>query len=135
MVNVIYKGEYDAERNILFNKIINKPQTFEDIDYLVNQDAQWYRKGGENKVWNITDISEMGMASVKLVTYYEKQGKPLIDKYLIDYCVICSKPLEKIAAQLFSILSREKHPILKTREQGIDWVLNEQRARGRFVPL
>jgi len=49
--------------------------------------------------------------------------------------VICSKPLEKIAAQLFSVLMREKHPVFKTKEEAIDWITKEQESRGRFIPL
>jgi len=135
MINVKHEGEYDAEWNIVFLKFINKPQSFEDIDYIIEKNEEFYKKGGENKVWNITDISEMGMASVKFVSYYEKKGRPLVDKYLIDYCAICSKPLEKIAAQLYNILMKEKHPIFKTREEAVSWVLKEQETRGRFVSI
>jgi len=135
MLNVEYEGEYDPERNITFCRFINRPLSTEDTGYLVEENRKLYSKGGENKVWNITDVSEMGMASVKLVKDYHKKQKPLIEKHIIDYCVICSKPLEKIAAQLFNILMGEKHPIFKTKEEAFNWVLKEQETKGRFLPL
>lgn len=135
MLNVKHEGEYDAELNIVVTKYINKPLSIEDVDYIVSENEQWYRKGGENKVWNIADVSEMGMAPVKFVTDFQKKLKPLLNKYVVDYCVICSKPLEKIAAHLFGILMGEKHPIFKTRKEAIDWTIKEQETRGRFMPL
>ncbi|MBW1983289.1 MAG: hypothetical protein JRI53_01100 [Deltaproteobacteria bacterium] len=135
MLNVKHEGEYDAELNIVFTKFINKALSFEDVDYIISEDERWYSSGKENRVWVITDVSEMGMASVKFVKDYQQKVKPLNEKYVIDYSVICSKPLEKIAVQLFNVLMREKHPVFKTREEAIDWVLKEQRKRGRFMPL
>ncbi|MCJ7771658.1 MAG: hypothetical protein MUP22_00835 [Desulfobacterales bacterium] len=135
MIHMKHEGEYNAELNIVFFKFINKPKSFEDIDYIISENERWFKKGGESKVWNITDVSEMGMASVKLITAYQEKDKYISAKYLIDYCGICSKPLEKIAAQLFNILRGEKHPIFKTREEAIEWVLKEQETKGRFVPL
>lgn len=135
MLNIKYEGEYDAELNIVFTKIINKPISFEDIDYMVSGDEKWLSSGGGNKVWAITDVSEMGMASVKYVKDYHEKVKPLNEKYVIDFCVVCSKPLEKAAVHLFNVLMREKHPIFKTREEAVNWVLKEQETRGRFVPL
>jgi hypothetical protein len=135
MLNVKYEGEYNAELNIVFTKFIHKPMSFEDVDYIAGEDGRWYSRGGENKVWVITDVSEMGMAQVKYVKAYQEKVKPLNEKYVIDYCVICSKPLEKVAVQLFNVLMREKHPVFKTREDAVNWVLKEQETRGRFIPL
>ncbi len=135
MIVVKHEGEYDAERNIVFCKFINKPKSFEDVDYLVNENEKMYKKGGENKVWDITDVTEMGMAPVKLITAYQDRDKPIAAKYVIDFCIICSKPFEKIATQLFNMFRGEKHPIFKTREEGVHWVLKEQETRGRFIPL
>lgn len=135
MINVEFEGEYDAQRNILFTKFINKPQTIEDVDYIISKNQHWYQQGGKNKVWIISDVSEMGMASAKLVSEYQKKEKPLNEKYVIDYCVICTKPLEKIAVYLFNILMGKKNPIFKTKEEAIEWVLKEQETKGRFVPL
>jgi hypothetical protein len=135
MLNVKHEGEYDAERNIVFLKYINAPLTFEDADYLCKENERWYKKGGENKVWVIPDVSEMGMPSVKLVKYFHEKEKPLNDKHIIDYCVICTKPLLKISALLFNTLMRRKSMIFKTRQEAVDWVLKEQETRGRFAPL
>ena len=110
MINVQVEGEYDAERNIVIVSFINKSLSIEDIDYTVSQVEYWAKQGGENQVWAINDISKMDTASPKLVSYYQKQVKPILDKYLIDYCVICEKTMERIAAQLFNVLIREKHP-------------------------
>lgn len=135
MLNIKYEIEYDAELNIVFNKCINKPLTTEDMDHIIEENERWYKKGGQNKVWNIADLSEMGMVSMKLVKYYQQKEKPLNEKYLIDYCVVCSKTMEKIATQLFNILMGRKNPIFRTREEAIDWILNEQETRGKFIPL
>ena len=135
MLNVKFEGEYDAERNIVFLKYINKPVTFEDVDFWASESERLWRMGEQNKVWGITDISQMGMASPKLVSYYHKKLSEIVDKYLIDFCVICDKALERIAAQLFNILMREKHPIFRTMDEAVDWTIKEQEARGRFIPL
>jgi hypothetical protein len=135
MLNVKYEGEYDAELNIVFTKIINKPNSIEDIDYMISGDERWLKSGGKNKVWVITDISEMGVAPVKFVKEYQNKVKPLNEKYVIDFCVICSSSFEKITVQLFNVLMREKHPIFKTREEAVNWVLKEQEEKGRFLPL
>jgi len=135
MINVTVEGEYDAEKNIITVSFINKPLTVEDVDYTVSQVEYWAKQGGENKIWCINDISKMGMASPKLVSYYQKLVKPIIDKYLIDFCVISEKTMERIAAQLFNVLIREKHPIFRTMDEAMDWVLKEQETRGRFIPL
>lgn len=135
MLNVKYEGEYDAELNIVFTKLINKPNSFEDIDCFISGDEQWLKSGGKNKVWVITDISKMGVASVKFVKEYQKRVKPLNEKYVIDFCVTCSSSFEKVTVQLFNVLMREKHPIFKTREEAVNWVLKEQEEKGRFLPL
>ncbi|MBW2179783.1 MAG: hypothetical protein ACTSPS_14670 [Promethearchaeota archaeon] len=135
MLNVQTESSYDAEKNISFIKFIDKPLTFEDIDYMADQQKQVILKGGKNKVWVISDISLMGMASPRLVTYYQKLLKPLRDKYVIDFCVICGKTMERIAAQLFNILMREKSPIFSTMDEALDWTIKEQETRGRFIPV
>jgi len=135
MLNVKHEGEYDAERNIVFVKFINAPLHHEDADYLCQENERWYKNGGENKVWVIPDVSEMGMPSVKLVKYFHEKEKPLNDKYIIDYCVICTKTLLKISALLFNTLMRRKSMIFTTRKEAVDWVLKEQETKGRFVPL
>ena len=135
MLNVQVEGEYDAEKNIMTIYFINKPLTVEDVDYTVSQVEYWAKQGGENKVWCINDISKMGMASPKIVSYYQNQVKPILEKYLIDYCVICEKTMERIAAQLFNILMREKHPIFRTMDEAMDWTIKEQETKGRFVTL
>jgi len=135
MLNVRAESNYDAEKNIGFIKFINKPLVVEDIDFLAAQITQLSKQGGENKIWNITDVSQMGMASPRLVIYYQKLVKPIIDKYIIAYCVICDKTMERIAAQLFNILMKEKNPIVKTMDEAMDWIIKEQEIRGRFIPL
>ena len=135
MINVQFEGEYDAEKNIIIVKFINKSLNTEDIDYTVSQTEYWAKQGGENKVWAINDLSKMGMASTKLVQYYKEQIKPIIDKYIIDYCTVCEKTMERIAVQLFNVLMRDKHPIFKTIDEAMEWTLKEQEARGRFIPL
>jgi len=135
MANVEYYGEYDPELNIVFTKFINKPKNSEDVDVFVDGNKEWFAKGGKNKVWNITDISKMGMASVSVITEYQKKAEPLLDMYLIDYCVVCSSALEKITVNLFNILMGQKRPIFKTREEATEWVLKEQKTQGRFVPI
>ena len=135
MLNVKHEGDYDPELNIVFVKYLNKPQTSEDVDFIVSENARWYRRGKENKIWNITDITEMGMAPAKLVNEFHGKLKPLLEKHVIDYCVISSNPLEKMAALLFGLLTGEKHPIFKTKQEALDWVLKEQETRGRFIPL
>jgi len=72
MLNVKHEGDYNPELNIAVTKYINKPQSIEDVDYIVSENERWYQKGGDNKVWNIADVSEMGMAPVKLVTDFQK---------------------------------------------------------------
>ena len=42
MVNVRHEGRYDAERNIVFTRFINKPETFEDVDIILRGNEQWY---------------------------------------------------------------------------------------------
>ena len=135
MANVKHEGRYDAERNIVFTKFINTPKTFEDVDVLINGNAQWYRSGGSNKVWLIADISKMGMAAVKIVQDYHKKEKDLLGKYVIDFCTVCSKPLERVAAQLFNVFMREKHPTCKTMDEAIEWILKQQEIKGVTVPL
>ena len=135
MANVEYYGEYDPELNLVFTKFINKPKTSEDVDVFINGNKEWFAKGGNNRVWNITDISNMGIASVSVVTEYQKKAEPLIDKYLVDYCVVCTNPLEKLTVNLFNILMGKRRPIFKTKEEAIKWVLKEQETRGRFIPL
>ena len=135
MINMKHEGEYDAEQNIVFAKLINKPLSIEDVDYMVSENERWYKKGGKNKVWVIADVSEMGMAPANIVKDFQKKEKLLVDKYVIDICMICSKTLEKIAVQLFNILMRQKHSIFKTKEEALEWVLREQETRGKFKPL
>jgi hypothetical protein len=135
MLNMRHEGKYNAELNMVEAKLINKPQSFEDVDYVVSENEKLYKEGGENKVWLIADISEMGMASPKFVKYFQEKEKILVDKYVIDTAMVCSNPLEKMAAQLFNILSRQKSAIFKIKEEAIEWVLKEQETRGRFEPL
>ena len=135
MLNVQVESSYDAEKNIGIIKFINKPLSFEDMDYFADQITGLAKKGGQNKTWNITDISQMGMASPKLVSYYQGLIKPIRDKYVVDYCVICEKTMERVAAQLFNILMREKSPIVRSLDEAMDWTIKEQEKRGRFIPL
>ena len=135
MLNVRAESHYDAEKNIGFIKFINKPISFEDVEYLADQVNQLSKQGGENKTWNITDVSQMGMASPKFVAHYQKLVKPVLEKYTIAYCVICDKTMERIAAQLFNILMREKSPIVRTMDEAMVWTIKEQEKRGRFIPL
>jgi len=135
MINVKVEGEYDAEKNIVLIYFINKPLSSEDVDYAVSQVEYWAKMGGANKVWLINDITKMGVASPKYVSQYQKQVQPIIDKYLVDFCVISEKTIERIAAQLFNVLIREKHQIFTTIDEAMNWVLKEQETRGRFIPL
>ena len=135
MSNVKHEGKYDAEKNLVITKFINRPVTFEDVDILTSGNERWYKSGGLNKVWLIADISDMGMASVKIVQDYHNKEKPLLEKYVINFCTVCSKPLERMAAQLFNVLMREKHPTFKTMEEATNWIQQEQEKKGRFVPL
>jgi hypothetical protein len=135
MINVQVEGEYDPERNIVIVKFINRSLSVEDIDYTVAQVEHWAKQGGENKVWAINDISQMGMASPKLFSYYQKHVKPISDKFITDYCVICEKAMERIAAQLFNVLMREKHLIFRTMDEAMEWTLKEQETRGRLIPV
>ena len=135
MANVKFEGEYDAERNIVYIKFINKPASLEDADFLVEESKRLWEKGGENKVWSITDLSKMGMAPHKIISYYKDKADEVADKYVVDFCIVCEKTMERMAAQLYNILTREQHPIFKTKDEAIDWVLKEQETKGRFVPL
>jgi len=135
MINVKVEGEYDAEKNITIVHFIDKALSNEDADYMVAEVEHWAKKGGINKVWAINDISKNRLANPKLISYYEKKVTPIINKYVADYCIICEKGFERIAAQFFMVLTKEKHPIFKTMEEAMDWVLKEQEARGRFIPL
>ena len=135
MPNVEYQGKYDPELNIVFTKFVNKPKNSEDVDVFINGNKEYFAKGGKNKVWSITDVSDMGMAPVSNIKDYQKRVKPLIDKHVIDYCVVCSKPLEKVMVNLFNILMGNKRPIFSTHEEAIDWVKKEQETRGKFIPL
>jgi len=135
MINVSTEGEYDAEKNILTVRFINKWRTIEDAEFIASEVERWVKLGGENKVWAINDITHSGMAPPKLISHYEKKASPLIEKYVADFCVICDKPFERIAAQFFMVLTKDKHPIVKTMDEAIDCVLKEQEKRGRFIPL
>ena len=135
MINVKHEGRYDPELNIAFFKFINQPKTFEDVDYIISESVKYYLKGGKNKVWVITDITGMGLPPKNIVQDYYNKIKPLTDKHVIDYCVICSTPIEKILTQIFNILMGSKHPVFKTREEAIEWTLKEQEKIGRFIPL
>ena len=135
MLNVKVESHYDAEKNIGFMKFLNKPLSFEDAEYMAEQINELSKSGGENKTWNITDISQMGMASPKFISHYQKLVKPDMDKYLIAYCVVCERVMERMAAQLFNIIMKEKNPIVGTMDEAIDWILKEQEKRGRFIPV
>jgi len=135
MINVRVEGEYDAEKNIVKVRFINKSLSFEDADYIADEVERLVKLGGGNKVWGINDISKSRLANPKIIAYYTKKVTPILDKYIIDYCIICEKPFERIAAQLFNSLAKEKHPIFKTMDEAMDWVLKEQETKGRFIPL
>ena len=135
MINVRVEGEYDAEKNILKISFINKALTFEDAEYIAAEVERFAKLGGDNKVWAINDITKNGLAKPKHISHYEKKVAPIIDKYLADYCIICEKGFERIAAQLFMILTKENHSVFKTLDEAVDWVIKEQEVRGRFIPL
>jgi len=135
MLNMKHEAEYDAERNIVYVKLINKPLSMEDVEFIVSENERWYKKGGENKVWLIADVSEMGMASTKFVKEFQKREKPLVDKYVIDICMVCSNVLEKIAVQIFNALMNQKKSIFKTKEEALEWIFKEQETRGKFEPV
>ncbi|MBW1847672.1 MAG: hypothetical protein JRJ27_11115 [Deltaproteobacteria bacterium] len=135
LLNVKHEGKYDAELNIVFVKFINKPLSIEDVDYVISENERWFKKGGKNKVWGIADVSEMGVPPPKMIKDFQKKEQLLADKYVIDSCVFCPNPFERIATQLFNVIKRKKHPIFKTMEEAIEWVRKEQETRGRFEPL
>jgi len=135
MINVRTEGEYDADKNILKVRFINKWTTYEDAEFIASEIERWVKLGGKNKVWGILDITHSGIASPKLIAHYEKKVTPIVDKYVIDYGTICEKAFERIAVQLFMVITKEKHPIFKSMDEAMDWVLKEQEKRGRFIPV
>ncbi len=132
---VKYEASYDKENNILFCKFIGSPKSNYDAEFIANKNLEWYLKGGNTKVWQIIDTSEMGMAHPRYVNRFSELDAPNSKKYVIDYCTVCSNMLERIAAKLYDTLSGNPRPIFPTVEKAKEWVLRQQKKRGKTEPI
>ncbi|HOO97527.1 MAG TPA: hypothetical protein PKV16_07325 [Caldisericia bacterium] len=135
MAGFEFEGRYDAEKNISYVRFIGKPTSNSDVDYLVEKITPHYMGNGKNKIWQITDITEMGMAAPNLVIYYNNRVKELTKKYVQDYVVISSNTMQKLATNLFNTFLGEKHDIVQSIEEAEKVILERQEKIGRFPPL
>lgn len=130
-----YIAEYDAETNILYNKFVGTPASFEDAEFIAEKSLEWYKKGDGYKVWQITDVTGMEMAHPKYVNHFTELDAPNSDKYVIDYCVVCASLLERIASKLYGVLSGDRKMIFRSVEKAKEWVLKQQKIKGVRIPL
>jgi len=134
-VNFRCEAEYNKELNITIMHFINKPQTKEDIESIIDVALPLWKGDGKHKTWNITDTSKMGMAPPKLVIYYNKLVKPIIEEYFIDYVVVAGTILEKVATRLFNTFLGERHPIVSSVEEAQEIIKKWQGERGVLPSL
>lgn len=130
-----YKSEYDPETNILITRFIGTPKSFEDAEFMARKNLECYKELGGKKVWQIIDISEMGIAPPKYIGHFSKLEAPILGKYVIDYCTVCSNTMDRIAVRLYNVLvGRPKQMIFANLEKAREWIFEQQKF-GREVEL
>lgn len=134
-MNVEFKGSYDREKNLSIVQYIGTPKSKEEIEYLANKSMEIWRGDGVNKVWNITDLSGMGMASPQLVIHYNKVIKDFVKDYLADYVVVAKSTMQRIATSLFNTFMGERHTIVESLDEAKKVIDGWQAEKGRRIPL
>ncbi len=125
-----YKSEYDPEANILITKFIGTPKSFEDAEFMARKNLECYKELGDKKVWQIVDISEMGIAQPKYIGHFSKLEARILGKYVIDYCTVCSNTMDRIAVRLYNVLvGKPKQMIFANLEKAREWIFEQQKFR------